>query len=62
MAARLCWLKKCVRNSTAMQFSVSNACCSKRSLHWVFNGVRCTALQYQVEPISTRCWGVSTFM
>jgi len=43
-----------VRNSTAMQSSVSNACASRRSLHSVLTPVRQTRWRYQVEPISTR--------
>src|SRR5450830_769423 len=62
IARRLAWLKKLVRNSTAMQPSVSNACVSSMSLHSVLSGVRCADLAYQVEPISTRRLFVSMFM
>src|SRR5262245_38376291 len=59
---RLCWLKKCVRNSTAMQSSVSKAWVSSNSLQRVLKSVFCTAWRYQVEPISRRRCAGSTFM
>ena len=54
MARRLCRLKRWVRNSTAMQSSVSKAWRSSSHLASVFKAVRCTRLASQVEPISTR--------
>ena len=56
-ALRLWWLKKWVRNSTAMQSSASKAWASRSSLHCVLMSVRCTLLRYQVDPISTRRCG-----
>lgn len=55
-------VEKCVRNSTAMQFSCSNAWRSSIHLHSVLMALRCTARRYQVLPISTRRLGVSMFM
>src|SRR5450755_2858620 len=62
MPRRLCVLKKWVRNSTAMQSSVSKVWPSSISLHSVLSGVRWTRRAYQVEPISTRLFAASTFM
>ena len=62
MARRLAWLKKWVRNSTAMQSSASKAWVSSSSLHSVFSAERCTRRRYQVEPISTRGALASMFM
>ena len=45
-----------------MQSSFSKAWVSSSNLHWVLTALRCTRLAYQVEPISTRRFGASTFM
>ncbi len=62
MARRLGKLNQLVRNSTAMQPSVSKAWVSSSSLHSVLRAVRCTERAYQVEPISTRGLCASMFM
>ena len=46
----------------AMQPRASKACVSSSSLHSVFSGLRCTLVPYQVEPISTRRFALSTFI
>src|SRR5258706_11003690 len=45
-----------------MQSSFSNAWSSNNNLTWVLTALSCSRLAYQVEPISTRRFGASTFM
>ena len=60
IASREAKLNQCVRNSTAMHASFSNACASSISLHSVLIAVRCARFAYQVCPISTRRLAGST--
>src|SRR5690606_34617231 len=62
IAWREAWLNQWVRNSTAMQSSVSKACPSSRALHSVLSAVRWTEAAYHVVPISSRRCRGSMFM
>lgn len=55
------WFSQCVRNSTAMQPSASNAWVSSRSLLSALVPVRWAERAFQVDPISTRRLSASAF-